>query len=120
LDSFQNDNSPGVDGFTVEFYKFFYDLFGNDLLACLNEAYEKQEFTISQRRGIITLLPKEDGSLLDLHNWRPITLLNVDSKVAAKAIAKRIEAVLPNLIHPDQTRFVYRGSLHWGKYQTHK
>jgi len=75
-------------------------------LVCLNEAYEKQELTISQRRDIITLLPKEDGSLLDLHNWRPITLLNIDSKVAAKATAKRIEAVLPNLIHPDQTGFV--------------
>ena len=106
LDSFQNDKSPGINGFTVEFYEFFYDLLGNDLLACLNEAYEKQELTISQRRGIITLLPKEDGSLLDLHNWRPITLLNVDSKIAAKAIARRLKTVLPNLIHPDQTGFI--------------
>ena len=106
LESFQNDKSPGEDGFTVEFYKLFYDLLSENLLACLNEVYEKNEFTISQRRGIITLLPKEDGSLLDLHNWRPITLLNVDLKIAAKAIAKRLETVLPNLIHPDQTRFV--------------
>ena len=106
LESFQNDKSPGEDGFTVEFYKLFYDLLSENLLACLNEAYEKNEFTISQRRGIITLLPKEDGSLLDLHNWRPITLLNVDLKIAAKAIAKRLETVLPNLIHPDQTGFV--------------
>ena len=66
LDSFQNDRSLGVDRFTVEFYKFFYDLLGNDLLSCLNEAYEKQDLTISQRRGIInfTLLAKEDGTLL--------------------------------------------------------
>ena len=106
LESFQSDKAPGEDGFTVEFYKFFYDLLGENLLACLNEAYEKNELTISQRRGIITLLPKEDGSLLDLHNWRPITLLNVDQKIAAKAIAKRLETVLPNLIHPDQTGFV--------------
>ena len=91
LDTFQNDKSPEIDGFSVEFYKFFYDLLGNDLLACLNEAYEKQELTISQRRGIITLLPKEDGSLLDLHNWRSITLVNVDSKIAAKAIVRRLE-----------------------------
>ena len=90
----------------MEFYKLFYDLLSENLLAYLNEAYEKNEFTISQRRGIITLLPKEDGSLLDLHNWRPITLLNVDLKIAAKAIAKRLETVLPNLIHPDQTGFV--------------
>ena len=60
----------------------------------------------TQRRGIITLLPKEDGSLLELQNWRPTTLLNVDCKIAAKAIAKRIETVLPDLIHPDQTGFV--------------
>ena len=106
LESFQNDKSPGEDGFTVEFYKLFYDLLSENLLACLNEAYEENELTISQRRGIITLLPKEDGSLLDLHNWRPITLLNVDLKIAAKAIAKRLESVLPNLIHPDQTGFV--------------
>ena len=74
----------------MEFYKFFYDLLGNDLLACLNEAYEKQDLTISQRRGIInfTLLAKEDGTTyynVDLHKWRPITLLNVDSKIAVKA-----------------------------------
>ena len=107
LDSFKNDKSPGEDGFTVEFYNFFYDLLGKDLLASFNEAYETNELTISQRRGIITLLPKEDGSLLELQNWRPITLLNVDCKIAAKAIAKlRIEVVLPGLIHPDQTGFV--------------
>ena len=106
LDSFQNDKSPGEGGFTFEFYKFFHDLLGKDLLASFNEAYEINELTISQRRGIITLLPKEDGSLLELQNWRPTTLLNVDCKLAAKAIAKRIETVLPDLIHPDQTGFV--------------
>jgi len=33
-------------------------------------------------------------------------LLNVDYKIASKAIAKRIEPLLPRLIHPDQTGFV--------------
>ena len=37
---------------------------------------------------------------------RAITLLNVNSKIAAKAIAKRLETVLPKLIHPDQTGFI--------------
>ena len=71
-----------------------------------NEAHERGELSISQRKGIITLVPKEDGSLLDLSNWRPITLLNIDLKVASKAVAKRIEPTLPNLIHSDQTGFV--------------
>ena len=71
-----------------------------------NEAHERGELSISQRKGIITLVPKEDGSLLDLSNWRPITLLNINLKVASKAVAKRIEPTLPNLIHSDQTGFV--------------
>ena len=82
LETFQNDKSPGEDGFTVEFYKFFFELLGHNLVECFNGAYEANELSISQRRGIITLIPKEDGSLLDLSNWRPITLLNVDYKIA--------------------------------------
>ena len=62
--------------------------------------------SVSQRRGVITLLPKEDSDELLLSNWRPITLLNVDYKIASKTIAKRIERVLPYLIHPDQTGFM--------------
>ena len=106
LEAFQNGKSPGVDGLTVEFYKHFFDLIGLDLLASLNRAYELGRLSISQRRGIITLLPKEDADLMLLQNWRPITLLNVDYKIASKAIAMRIEPMLPNLVHPDQTGFV--------------
>jgi len=43
---------------------------------------------------------------LDLTNWRPITLLNVDCKIATKAIAKRLDASLPKLIKHDQTGFI--------------
>ena len=106
LETFQNDKSPGEDGFTVEFYKFFFELLGHNLVESFNEAYEANELSISQRRGIITLIPKEDGSPLDLSNWRPITLLNVDCKIATKAIAKRIESSLPKLVNLDQTGFI--------------
>ena len=61
---------------------------------------------ISQRRGVISLVPKEDSNLLLLFKWRPITLLNVDNKITSKAIAKRIDNVLPKLIHTDQAGFI--------------
>lgn len=32
IHSFQHDNSPGPDGWTIEFYLGFIDLIGNDLL----------------------------------------------------------------------------------------
>ena len=106
LNTFQNGKSPGDDGYTAEFYKQFFSLLGQDLVNSLNAAFDIGEMSASQRRGVITLLPKEDANLLFLSNWRPITLLNVDYKIASKVIAKRIERVLPSLIHPDQTGFM--------------
>ena len=47
-------------------------------------------------------------------NWRPISLINVDIKIASKALAFRMKKVLPGIIHCDQTayvkgRYLYRG-----------
>jgi len=44
-----------------------------------------------------------DPSLIK--NWRPLTLLNYDYKIAAKSIANRLKSVIPNLINNDQTSF---------------
>ena len=60
--------------------------------------------TISQR-GIITLTPKKNKDKTVLDNWRPISLLNTDYKIATRAIALRISKILPNIIHSDQTLF---------------
>jgi len=49
LDTFQDNKAPGEDGFTVEFYTFFFfDLLGHDLLASFNAAYDANELTISR------------------------------------------------------------------------
>ena len=64
LDTFIVGKSPGEDGFTVEFYLTFFDLIGNDLVDSLNSAYQIGELSISQRRDVISLIPKEDSSLL--------------------------------------------------------
>jgi len=49
--------SPGDDGFTAEFYNFFFDLVSRDLVNSFNTAY-KGKLSISQRRGVITLCAK--------------------------------------------------------------
>ena len=61
---------------------------------------------ISQNRGIIILIPKKDKNRTLSDNWRPISLLNTNYKVATKAIAARIAKVLFTLIHEDQTEYI--------------
>ena len=103
---FKRNKTPGDDGFSVEFYEAFLDLLGGNLLDCYNEAFYENQLPISQRRGIISLIPKSDENLNEITCWRPITLLNVDYKILARIIAMRIEPSLPSLIHSDQTGFI--------------
>ena len=98
--------NTGDDGYTAEFYKQFFSLLGEDLVSSFNAAFDIDEMSVSQQRGVITLLPKEESILLLLSNSRLIRLLNTDYKIASKVIAKRKERVLPSVIHPDQTGFM--------------
>ena len=84
----------------------FWEYVATPLKDCLNDAYQCGEMSISQRRGVISLLPKKNKDTLLLKNWRPITLLNIDYKIATKCIAKWLEKVLPTLIDRDQTGYV--------------
>lgn len=106
LKNMKNYRSPGLDGFTTEFYKFFWNDCHIFLLASLNEGYEKGELSISQRQGVITCLPKEDKCKYYLKNWRPITLINCDVKIGSAAIANRMKPILQDLISDTQKGFL--------------
>jgi len=88
------------------FTKLFLVSLGNHLLNSYNEAFLRGDLSVSQRRGIISLIPKDDACLTEKSNWRPITLLNVDYKIIAKVIGRRIEQILHKVFHPDQTGFI--------------
>jgi exonuclease III len=98
--------SPGMDGFPNEFYKQLWPMLKDYMMAAYEEALEEGEMCISQRRGVISLLPKEGKDLRFLKNWRPLTLLNNDYKFLAKLIANRCKVVLPHIISTNQNGFV--------------
>ena len=105
--TFSNDKTPGNDGLTVEFYKFFWSEIGTFLVDSLNYAYFHGELLNSQKQAIITLIEKKDKDRRWIKNWRPISLVNVDINIGSKAIAKRLETVLLHIIfHYDQNAFV--------------
>jgi len=72
----------------------------------LNYAFEFGELSNSQKQAIITLIEKKGKDKSMIRNWRPISLINVDAKIASKTLAKRLEKVLPEIIHSNQNAFV--------------
>ncbi|KAL9982000.1 hypothetical protein ACROYT_G010777 [Oculina patagonica] len=106
LKTMESEKTPGTDGLPAEFYKIFWNDISTTLINALNFAYDTGQLSITQRRGIIKLIPKKDAEPYLIKNWRPLTLLNCDYKLAAKAIANRIKKYLPNVINNDQTGFI--------------
>ena len=106
LRDMQNNKSPGSDGITTEFYKIFWNDIKSFYIKSLNYSFENGSLTTLQKQGIISLLPKKDKNLDNLKNWRPLTLLNTDYKIATKSIANRIKKFLPNIIDCSQTGFI--------------
>ena len=98
----QNDKSPGTDGLTYEFYKSSWQLLGKDVVQVINHSFKNKELPESQNYGLLTLLFKKGERLL-LSNWRPISLLNTDYKILAKALSVRLSKVSANIVSDDQT-----------------
>ena len=101
----RKNKCPGLDGLSLEVYQTLWHnikspLYDNYLL-CIDKGYLNE----SARRGIINLIPKKNRDELEISQWRPISILNVDFKIWAKAIANRLEETT-DLIGLQQTGFI--------------
>jgi hypothetical protein len=106
LKNLKNGRTPGSDGLPPDFYKFFWVDIKDFVINSLKYALITNELSIEQKRGIINLIPKKNKNRLYLKNWRPISLLNTDYKILAKALAFRLQNVLPSIINDDQTGYL--------------
>ena len=104
--SMQGGKSPGNDGLGKEFYIHFWNQVSGPLFSSFMEAKAKGVLSPSQRQAIIRLLAKKDRDKRYIENWRPISLLNVDTKILSKTIASKLRNVLPTLVKSDQTAYV--------------
>ena len=68
LKNMKNSKSPGNDGFTAEFFKFFWVDLGKYILRSINYAYRNGLLSVTQKQGIITCLPKPNKARNILKN----------------------------------------------------
>ena len=98
--------TPGNDGIPAEFYQKFYHKLETFLTELYLEIVDAGIFHLSARRGVITLIEKQDRDPRLLKSWRPISLLNSDLKVYSKIIALRLQSVISHIIHKTQVGFI--------------
>ena len=99
------NKSPGLDGLTGEFYKYFWDSISELFYDALIEIFQKGELSFSQRLSVLTLIHKKDDKKL-LKNYRPLSLTNTDYKIIAFIFARRLQDIINKIINPNQSAYI--------------
>jgi hypothetical protein len=102
---FKKERSPGPDGWTTEFFIFFFDLVGEDLLQMVEDSRLKGHISGSLNSTFLALIPKTDSSL-SFNDFRPISLCNLVYKLISKVIANRIKPFLGRSLSAEQLGFL--------------
>lgn len=98
--------SPGLDGFTTYYLKKFKEILTPKLCLYMNGLGTRYEMTRENLLASITIISKEGKDSTLCSSYRPISLLNADTKLFEKVLATRMKDLMTDLVHADQAGFI--------------
>lgn len=104
------DKSLEPEGFTIHYYKTFWNLIKYDLLKMLNGTCKKDKIGGGTNSSFLALIPK-DHKLEIFSIFRPISLCNDSYKILTKIIANRLKHIM-NKDYFDKSRRLHSGKKH--------
>ncbi|GJR84790.1 RNA-directed DNA polymerase, eukaryota [Tanacetum coccineum] len=99
------NKSPDPDGFTFGFYRRFWSLIEDDVVAAVNHFFNFGFCPKGGNSSFIALIPKTQGAKM-VKDFRPISLIGSLYKIIAKLLANRLMSVMGNLVNEVQSAFI--------------
>lgn len=85
-----NGKAPGLDGFTINFYKACWELVKIEVWEAVEDSRCSSSILKSLNSTFLALIPKEEEANTP-SKFRPIALCNVLYKIISKVIANRMK-----------------------------
>jgi hypothetical protein len=111
LSSMKSGKSPSPDGFTMEFFKFFFDLLKDDLLLMIKESQREGRIYGHLNSTFLCLILKKQ-SVVSFEDFCPIPCCNMIYKLISKIIARRLRPVLSKVIGDEQFGVLRNKQIH--------
>nr|GEZ10449.1 RNA-directed DNA polymerase, eukaryota, reverse transcriptase zinc-binding domain protein [Tanacetum cinerariifolium] len=99
------NKSPGLDGFTFEFFRRYWKFFENDISVAIIEFFSLGIFPKGCNSSFISLIPKTHN-VKTVKDFYPISLIGSLYKIIAKILANRLSSVIPDLISDVQSAII--------------
>lgn len=86
ISNMKNDSAPGIDGISINVINKFNKCMSNILEIIFNQILKEGLIPDSFKKAVVVPLYKGSGLKTSLTNYRPISLLNLFSKIFEKSV----------------------------------
>jgi len=93
-----------LDGYTMAFFQKSRCFIKDDILAAFNFFHQNCQMVRSSNASFIALIPKKKG-VVELKDYRPISLIGSAYKLLAKILAERMKKVVNSLVWGSRVHF---------------
>nr|XP_026429227.1 uncharacterized protein LOC113325233 [Papaver somniferum] len=105
------NSSPGPDGFPGSFFKFAWEIVGEDMIKVIQYCWRCRFIPKGLNSNFLFLLPKVKGAKR-VDQFRPIGLANFSFKVITRIITTRLSRVVNQLVSSQQGAFIKGKTIH--------